>query len=309
MTRSRAKAMGCVLAAALASPAFAQLPPYLWAPKPDVATPYGANKPLVPLAQVLARHKGEADWSQTVLTTKRWDAKWVQTSPGAKSVPQFYGDDRAVWVVWSGKIRFTIAGQQPFVAEKGMIVQAPPRTAYSLETVGEGPSLRFEVTRAGIPPVFPDADAPAPPSPPGWRYMKISSPTQPFPYDSINRPFRSLSTDGASPATSGLDEVLVRDADNSVVLTRDQGGRLGASAGNAAFAVGSDEFWLVLEGKADYRIEGVGPISAGAGDVVLAPPGRWRRAAGHPGGVDARLAFSDRPDLFENSIQVPGGRP
>ena len=66
-----------------------------------------------------------------------------------RPVPQFYGDDRTVWVVWGGKIRFTIKGQQPFVATKGFLVQVPLRVPYSMETVGDEPSLRFEVTRGG----------------------------------------------------------------------------------------------------------------------------------------------------------------
>ena len=52
--------------------------------------------------------------------------------PGARTMPQFYGDDRVVWVVWSGQIRFTIDGQKPFIAKKGFLVQVPYRVAYSM---------------------------------------------------------------------------------------------------------------------------------------------------------------------------------
>ena len=76
-------------------------------------------------------------------------------APGGKTRPQFYGDDRTIWVVWSGQIRFTIAGQKPFIARKGFLVQVPYRVAYSMETVGNEPSLRFEVTHAGRLPSYP----------------------------------------------------------------------------------------------------------------------------------------------------------
>ena len=84
-----------------------------------------------------------------MIETERYSAKWIQMAPGEKTRTQFYGDDRTVWVVWGGKIRFTIKGQQPFIAEKGFLVQVPLRVPYSMETVGDEPSLRFEVTRGG----------------------------------------------------------------------------------------------------------------------------------------------------------------
>ena len=53
----------------------------------------------------------------------------------------YWGDDRVFWVVWGGQIRFTIEGQQPFVATKGFLVQVPQRVRYSMETIGSEPSL------------------------------------------------------------------------------------------------------------------------------------------------------------------------
>ena len=55
---------------------------------------------------------------------------------GREDPASYYGDDRVVWVVWGGQIRFNIEGQAPFVATKGFLVQVPQRVRYSLETVG-----------------------------------------------------------------------------------------------------------------------------------------------------------------------------
>jgi hypothetical protein len=46
-------------------------------------------------------------------------------------------------------MRVNIEGQAPFVARKGFLVQAALRLAYSMETVGSEPVLRFEVRPAG----------------------------------------------------------------------------------------------------------------------------------------------------------------
>ena len=112
--------------------------------------PYVApNKPVTRLDQVLAKHAGQKSWTEDAIETERYSAKWIQMAPGEKTRTQFYGDDRTVWVVWGGKIRFNIKGQHPFVASKGFLVQVPLRVPYSMETVGDEPSLRFEIIRGG----------------------------------------------------------------------------------------------------------------------------------------------------------------
>src|ERR1700760_749966 len=186
----KTKAVLTAASIALAAPALAQDVMYAWSPKPDVLTPYGKNRPVTRLPAVLARHKGEPRWSEQVVLTKRYDAKWIAAAPGDKVATQYYGDDRTVWKVWGGQIRFTIEGQQPFVASKGFLVEVPQRVRYSLETVGSEPSLRFEVTHAGILPVIAgDHGEPKPTDPPGTHYMKISTPTQPDIYEGDNKPY------------------------------------------------------------------------------------------------------------------------
>jgi hypothetical protein len=147
-------------------------------------------------------------------------------APGEKTRTQFYGDDRTVWVVWDGQMRFTIAGQQPFVAGKGFIVQAPPRVAYSMETVGDKPSLRYEVTHAGRMPLFPaDDNAAAAADTPDVHYIKISSPTQPVAYTGVNRPYVDFFKDVvAADPTHGPKIGLVVEEDDMVVnIIRGQG--------------------------------------------------------------------------------------
>ncbi|HEU0095334.1 MAG TPA: hypothetical protein VFQ52_02690, partial [Rhizomicrobium sp.] len=127
MMRNTMKIAACALAL-LAIPALAQDRKVRldWAPKPNAMKEYaGPNKPIARLADVLARHASQKSWSERVLLTDRYDAHWIQMAPGEKTHTQFYGDDRTVWVVWGGKIRFTIQGQAPFVASKGFLVQVP----------------------------------------------------------------------------------------------------------------------------------------------------------------------------------------
>jgi len=152
--------LGCAaaLAAAVALPVLAQPAPtplLAYTPKPVKLPGYGRNKPVTRLSDVLAKHKGQSSWTEQVIKTGRFDTRWVQMAPGEKLSTRYYGDDRVMWVVWQGQIRFNIEGQEPFVAAKGFLVQVPQRVRYSMETVGSEPALRYEVTRAGQLPNFP----------------------------------------------------------------------------------------------------------------------------------------------------------
>ena len=316
------KFAACTLAALMAVPAFAQdRKVYLsWAPK-DTPVPYIApNKPVTRLDQVLAKHAGQKSWTEPVIETARYSAKWIQMAPGEKTRTQFYGDDRTCWVVWGGKIRFTIKGQEPFVASKGFLVQVPLRVPYSMETVGDEPSLRFEVTRGGhILPSYPvesrDAFGAPPPPRDGQHYVKVSYPTKPVgggmgTYDKVNQPYLDFMKDyvQADPtASKGRLHLFMGDADNQAAIIRGMGVAIPPDSNKGHFHIQNEEFWFILEGKIAYQIEGIGLVVAQAGDVVLATPNRWHRASFAPGQVDTRLAFNRSPTMLHNYDENANG--
>ncbi|OJU11605.1 MAG: hypothetical protein BGN85_03715 [Alphaproteobacteria bacterium 64-11] len=314
--------LGCAMAlTGLVVPAVAQDPNtsawYAWSPKPDRLPLYGKNRPVTRLNDVLARHKGQAGWSEQVILTTRYDAKWVQAAPGDKTPVQYYGDDRVFWVVWGGEIRFNIEGQAPFVATKGFLVQVPQRVRYSMETVGNVPSLRFEVTHAGIRPSYPaDASQRLPPEAMGkGDYIKISTPTQPDEYDAVNRPYRDFLKDvvAADPMHGPKDHLVVADEANLVNIIRGPGVATPPDSNEGHFHIGDDEFWFILEGRCDFLIEDAGLLKTDAGDIVFVPPGRFHRASwglvdrGKPQ-MDTRLSFNVSPLLFHNFAEDAGGR-
>jgi mannose-6-phosphate isomerase-like protein (cupin superfamily) len=318
MMRNSIKIAACTLAL-LAIPALAQdRKVYLdWAPKPNVMKDYtGPNKPITRLADILVRHAGQKSWSEPVMLTDRYAARWVQMAPGEKTRTQFYGDDRTVWVVWSGKIRFTIQGQAPFVATKGFLVQVPLRVPYSMETVGNEASLRFEVTRNGALPSYPFkmGDTP-PPRRDGQHYEKISYPSTLVAggtgrYDNVNKPYLDFFKDivAAHPDGNGTRlTFFVKDADNQAAIIRGMGAPTPPETNRGHFHVGNDEFWFIPEGKIDFLMEGIGLITAGPGDIVLALPGRFHRAGFAPGQVDTRIAFNRSPTMLHNYAEDANG--
>jgi quercetin dioxygenase-like cupin family protein len=131
-------------------PATAPRETLAWAPMPAKPSSWVApNRPHWKLSEILARHKGQANWSEPIVRSGALEADYVSMAPGAKTPRRFHPDTRAWWIVQDGEIRFTIEGQEPFVASKGFMVQVPYRNVYSMETVGAKPSLRLEVHIAG----------------------------------------------------------------------------------------------------------------------------------------------------------------
>ncbi|HET7084365.1 MAG TPA: cupin domain-containing protein [Rhizomicrobium sp.] len=312
MHKTRGKlALGFVVGAAMILPALAQPKEeawFAWSPKPDKLVPYGQNKPVTRLPVVLAKHKGQARWSEQVILTPRYDVKWIQAAPGDKTPVQYFGDDRVFWVAWGGQIRFTIEGQKPFVASKGFLVQVPQRVRYSMETIGTEPSLRFEVAHTGIKPNYP-ADG-AKPSQAGDGYIKISTPTQPDKYDSLNRPYRDFFKEvvAADPVANPKDHLVMADEANMANIIRGKGVPTPPPTNKGHFHIIHDEFWFILEGKCDYLIEDAGLFTADTGDVVFVPPGRYHRASWANGQTDTRLSFNVSPLLFHNFGEDAGGK-
>lgn len=287
-----------------------------WAPKPDKMPEYGGvNKVVTRLPDVLAKHKGQASWTEEVVQTERYDARWISMAPGEKTRTQFWGDDRTCWVVWGGKIRFTIQGQEPFIATKGFLVQVPLRVPYSMETVGDEPSLRFEVTRGHALPSYPAGNGePMPPPKDGQHYVKVSYPGTLVAggmdsYTEKNKPYLDFMKDFVQKYPNGGPRggLFMGDYDNQAAIIRGPGVAIPPATNKGHFHIGNDEFWFILEGKIAYEVEGKGLIVSEAGDVVLALPGRFHRASWAPGQMDTRLAFNRSPTMQHNYAEDANG--
>ena len=311
--------IACAIAL-LAAPALAQDRRVTidWAPKPNRLQEYtGVNQPVTRLSEVLARHKGQTSWSEDVIETERYSARWIQMAAGEKTRTQFYADDRTVWVVWDGQIRFTIHGQAPFIATKGFLVQVPFRVPYSMETVGNEPSLRFEVTRGKSLPSYPATREELTPPPPkdGQHYVKVSYPPTLVAggmdsYTDKNKPYLDFFKEFVEKYPTGGPRggLFMGDHDNQAAIIRGQGVPTPPDSNKGHFHIANDEFWFVLEGKIDYLMEGKGLFTANTGDVVLALPGRFHRASWANGQMDTRLAFNRSPTMQHNYAEDAGAR-
>src|SRR4029077_6668005 len=92
----------------------------VWPPLPVEPTPWIApNKPITKLSELRSKHAGQPNWTETVVSDNLFRADYTSMAPGGKAPRRPHPDNRAWWIVQDGEIRFTIEGQEPFVASKG----------------------------------------------------------------------------------------------------------------------------------------------------------------------------------------------
>ncbi len=267
-----------------------------WAPQPTKLAPFTKPNALwKKLSDILARHKGQSDWAETEVLTRDYIGQYISMAPGAKTKTQFWADDRIFWVVESGSIRFTIEGQQPFVATQRPAVfwlqVMPYRVPYSMEMVGNEPALRFEVRASYETPSYPASETP--PSTPGITYVKADYTGQ-SKYDDANKPFLDFNKEIVQDGGKGGG--FVKDDHTWANVIRGKGIPTPADTSWGHFHENFLEFWIILEGQEQFLIQGEKLVTADVGDIVFAPEERWHRAEHfgsgmfHPAGDHAASA-------------------
>ena len=106
--------------AAARPPANPNAPLMVLSPKAKSAGWTGVHKPHTKLADVLARHKGQADWAETIVDDESLFAQWISMGPGKKTPRRMNGDTREWWIVQSGTLRFTVEGREPRRRHQGL---------------------------------------------------------------------------------------------------------------------------------------------------------------------------------------------
>ena len=262
-----------------------------WAPQPVKLAPFTKPNALwKKFSDIQARHKGQKSWAETEVLTRDYIGQYIQMAPGEKTKTQFWADDRAFWVVESGSLRFTIEGQQPFVATKGFLVQVPYRVPYSMEVVGNEPALRFEVRPSYETPAFPLTETP--PNTPGIKYVKADYTGQ-SKYDEANKPFLDFNKEIVQDGGKGGG--YVKDDHTWANVIRGKGIPTPADTSWGHFHENFPEFWIILEGQEQFLIQGEKLVTADVGDIVFAPEERWHRAEHFGSGMSTRLAITPRP--------------
>ena len=279
-----------------------------WAPKPPSLTPYVApQRPHTSLADLREKHKGAPEWHEVIVDDDYLNAVYISSAAGSKTPRRLHPDTREWWVVMDGQIRFTIEGQQPFVASKGWLVQVPYRTPYALETIGDKPSLRFEVNVAHAKTLYPRDEKP--PKIAGFDWQLIKLPQPPGAYDRGNKPYvvfdEIARTFEQQPKKNGLYRFINDDrAVGNVIYGYEKDLPAAKPGDRGHYHAECAEFWIILAGQIRYKIEGQEPFIAELGDVVYVPKFTYHMPRFYGPAPSCRLAMNGFPEighLFDTS--------
>ncbi len=272
----------------------------VWAPmpvKPNAFVP--PHKPLTKLSDVLAKHKGQQNWRDVIVHDNLFHGEYISMAAGAKTPRRFHQDHRIWWAVQDGQIRFTIEGQEPFVASKGFLVQVPKRLIYSLETVGDRPSLRFEVTNPDAHTMYPADETPTPVA--GVKYERARVANAKGTYDDANVPYIDYNlTIAGTQKTKRNQNQFIGDAHDGGfvnvgivnIIRGDPKTQKPAQPGDKGhFHLTGPEAWFMLEGQNEFLIDGVPLFVASQGDIVYAPAQVWHRPRHVGNGMATRMAI------------------
>lgn len=266
-----------------------------WAPKYEAAKYPPGHKPHTKLADLKAKYKGQANWREVIVNDDHLRSEYIQDAPGTKVSRRYHPDTREWWVVMDGQIRFDIEGQDSLVAKKGSMVQVPAQTTYSMETIGDQPSLRFETNIAKAKTLYPQDVKP--PELPGATWIPVVFNRKPFPYGHDNKPHINLYELEKDPAYKGsrfvhddraVSNIIYGYAKNLPPLNEKDRGHYHPECA---------EFWLVMQGQIRYPIEKVGVVIASEGDVVYVPPFTFHAPRFWGDGPSTRLAMNGYPNI------------
>jgi len=271
-----------------------------WAPKPKQPGKYvPPHKPHTKLADLKAKHNGRSDWKEVIVEDDHLHAAYISSAPGTKVSKRFHPDTREWWVVMDGQIRFEIEGQQPFVATKGSMVQVPMQTIYSIETIGDKPSLRFEINIAKAKTMYPQDVKP--PETPGIEWIPVVLNRKPGPYDRGNQPHINLYELAKTPdyRDKNFQHRFVHDdrAVSNIIYGYEKNLPPLNPKDRGHYHPECAEFWLVMAGQIRYPIENVGVIIADEGDVVYVPPFTFHAPRFYGPGPSCRLAINGYPNI------------
>jgi mannose-6-phosphate isomerase-like protein (cupin superfamily) len=279
-------------------------PKIFYAPKPIQPMPYeDPMKSLVRLADLKAKHKGQANWSELVVYDKNNRAEVISAAPGSKVPRHLHSDAPEYWVIEEGRIRFEIenaTGQlETLEAGKGDLVLAPERRLHALEAIGSEPAIRLQVTLPDTTIIY--ETRPEQPEI-GMEYtpVTLSTGNNPDEVPGGGKPERLLfnvdKLQKEHPGRRAWSDLAVRKNRAHANIICGYAADVAHTPGDLGhYHTDFAEIWTILRGQQTFTIEGLKPLVVSEGDVVYAPAKRWHLIEASGEGMSCRLAMTPYP--------------
>jgi quercetin dioxygenase-like cupin family protein len=284
-----------------------------WAVKAKGGIYIPPNKPLVKLADLKAKHAGQANWTEIVVKDLEDVAEYNSAAPGTKYQRRLHPDTGTFMIVVDGELHFDIEGQAPITATRGSLVNILRTTPFSYEVAGDRIALWLEINPINYQTVYP-AEGPQPPAAPGAEIVKVSFGRAPSAYTPPNIPHWNLFEAAKLGPPSGYRSIQDHLFANPIWGYADpndpanpnrgnpagggRGGRGGGASGpfnpNSVFGhmhPGPAEWWIVQSGQITGRFENTGEFIGSEGDILYAAPMTWHQMGFKGPGLSCRLAL------------------
>ena len=275
-----------------------------FAPKPIQPAPYLAPmKPLVRLADLKAKHKGNANWAETLVLDHNNRAEVISAAPGSKVPRHLHSDAPEYWVVETGRIRFEIEDPpgkfQSFEAVPGDLILAPERHLHSLEVVGSEPAIRFQMMLPDTTTVY---EAKPEHAPEGIEYepVTLSTGNNPDEVPSNGKPDRVFfnidQLQKEHPGRTSFSDLAVRKNRAHANIICGHAADVKRKPGDLGhYHTDFAETWVIMRGQQSFTVEGLDPFVATMGDIVYVPAKRWHLPEPSGEGLSCRLAMTPYP--------------
>lgn len=283
-----------------------QKPPakVFYVPKPIEPTPYVAPmKPLVRLADLQAKHAGQANWSELIVLDHNNRSEVISAAPGTKVPRHLHSDAPEYWVVQQGKIRFEVEDPpgtfRTFEASKGDLILAPERHLHSLEVIGNEPAIRYQVTLPDTTTIY-ETKPGAPLKGEVYTPVTLALGDNPDEVPDEGKPRRVFFTiDELQKEHAGrrawADLAIRKNRAHANVICGYAGDRKRPQGDLGHYHTDFAEMWVVMRGQQWFEIEGMDTFVASMGDMVYAPAKRWHQPAPAGEGMSCRLAMTPYP--------------
>ena len=279
-----------------------------WVAKGKGGVYVAPNHPLTRLADLKARHTGQAVWKELVVKDPEIQAEYNAAVTGTVFSPRFHPDTASVAVVVEGEMRFEIEGQSPILASRGSIVNILKGTLYSFEITGSRSGLWVEINPVNFQTLYP-ANIPLPVVPGGMEMVQVAFSRAPLAYAAPNLPHWNLFEAAKKGPPGGA-----RVAQDHLFLNPIYGFAEPNYGGAAPFNPqsifghmhpGPAEWWIVQSGQITAKFENAGEFVGSEGDILYAPPMTWHQMGFRGAGPSCRLAIGAYS--FINMNSTPGG--
>jgi quercetin dioxygenase-like cupin family protein len=111
------------------------------------------NQTIARFDEIVARHPGEASFSELVVLTELVQGMFIYQSPGQGNRRHYHATENEFWVILKGTLKWEF-DDETVIAKTGDVVLAKAGIWHHIAVVGDEPAVRFAVVKPDVLHIF-----------------------------------------------------------------------------------------------------------------------------------------------------------